>query len=83
VLPVRGADVVETLDQLAVEEPLEIRLGGIAFTVTMRKPGDDETLVAEPLHSEGFIHGPDYLDVIARYRGPDVGPTPAAWCTYS
>ena len=33
VLKVRGADVVEAPDQLAVEEPLEIRLGGIAFTL--------------------------------------------------
>ena len=71
VLKVRGADVVETPDQLAVEEPLEIRLGGIAFTVTMRTPGDDEDLVAGLLHSEGLIRGPDNLDVIARYRGPD------------
>ena len=31
-------------DQLAVEEPLEIRLAGRQFTVTMRTPGHDEEL---------------------------------------
>jgi FdhD protein len=71
VLKIRGSDVVETPDQLAVEEPLEIRLGGIAFTVAMRTPGDDEDLVAGLLHSEGLIRDADNLDVIARYRGPD------------
>src|SRR4029077_4508322 len=71
VLKVRGADAIETLDHLAVEEPLEIRLGGLAFTVTMRTPGDDEDLVAGLLHAEGLIRDADNLDVIARYRGPD------------
>jgi FdhD protein len=33
-------------EQLAVEEPLEIRLGGRRFTLTMRTPGNDEELVA-------------------------------------
>ncbi len=71
VLKVRGCAAIETPDQLAVEEPLEIRLGGIAFTVTMRTPGDDEDLVAGLLHSEGLIRSADNLDVMARYRGPD------------
>ncbi|MGH7905179.1 MAG: formate dehydrogenase accessory sulfurtransferase FdhD [Candidatus Binataceae bacterium] len=42
-------------DSLAVEEPLEIRLGGHRFTVTMRTPGHDEDLVAGFLLSEGFV----------------------------
>jgi FdhD protein len=71
VLRVRGADAVEALDQLAVEEPLEIRLAGLAFTVTMRTPGADEDLVAGLLYAEGLICDADNLDVIARYRGPD------------
>ena len=71
ILRVHGADGTETLDQLAVEEPLEIRLGGLAFTVTMRTPGADEDLVAGLLHTEGLIRGADNLDVIARYRGTD------------
>ncbi len=32
-------------DALAVEEPLEIRLGGRSLTVTMRTPGHDVELV--------------------------------------
>jgi len=61
-------------DQLAVEEPLEIRLAGMSLAVTMRTPGDDEELVAGFLFSERIIVGPDDLDVIARYRAPDVDP---------
>ena len=70
VLKVFRSDAIETLDQLAVEEPLEIRLGGLAFTVTMRTPGHDEDLTAGLLLSEGVIRGVDNLDVIARYPGP-------------
>src|SRR5262249_25611092 len=70
VLKVSWSDAVETVDHLAVEEPLEVRLGGLAFTVTMRPPGHDEDLVAGLLLSEGLIRGTDNLDVIARYPGP-------------
>ena len=31
-------------DEVAVEEPLEIRVDGAALAVTMRTPGDDEEL---------------------------------------
>ncbi|HEY7040263.1 MAG TPA: formate dehydrogenase accessory sulfurtransferase FdhD [Methylomirabilota bacterium] len=58
-------------DQLAVEEPLEIRLGGMAFSVTMRTPGHDQDLVAGLLYSEGLIRDADNLDLIAHYRGAD------------
>ena len=44
-------------DELAVEEPLEIRLGGKSLAVTMRTPGDDEELVAGFLLSERVIEG--------------------------
>ena len=33
-------------DALAVEEPLEIRINGKPFSVTMRSPGDDFDLMA-------------------------------------
>ena len=42
-------------DVLAAEEPLEIRIGGRSFAVTMRTPGDDFDLVAGFLVSEGII----------------------------
>jgi FdhD protein len=41
-------------DDLAVEEPLEIRVGGEAIAVTMRTPGHDEELAIGFLRSEGF-----------------------------
>jgi FdhD protein len=40
---------------LAVEEPLEIRVGGRSLTVTMRTPGHDFDLAAGLLVSEGVI----------------------------
>lgn len=74
VVKVRGAGAFEAEDRLAVEEPLEIRLGGTSFSVTMRTPGHDEELVAGLLFSEGIIQSADNLDVLARYRDPDTTP---------
>lgn len=45
-------------DEVAVEEPLEIRVAGRAVAVTMRTPGDDEELALGFLHGEGLIDGP-------------------------
>ena len=42
-------------DLLAVEEPLEIRLGRMSLSVTMRTPGDDFDLAAGFLFAEGII----------------------------
>src|ERR1022692_4307478 len=42
-------------DLLAVEEPLEIRVGGEPLAVTMRTPGDDIDLAAGFLAGEGVI----------------------------
>jgi FdhD protein len=42
-------------DVLAGEEPLEIRLGTMSFSVTMRTPGEDFDLAAGFLVSEGII----------------------------
>ena len=53
-------------DSLAGEEPLEIRTGGQAITVTMRTPGSDVELVHGFLLSEGVIHSRDDV-VTARY----------------
>lgn len=71
VVRVRGRDGSRRVDHVAVEEPLEIRLGGQSLAVTMRTPGDDEELVAGFLHSERVIADADDLDVIARYRVTD------------
>ena len=50
-------------DTVAGEEPLEIRIGGVPISTTMRTPGHDIELVHGLLHSEGIISGP--RDVIA------------------
>jgi FdhD protein len=41
-------------DQVAVEEPLELRIGGLAIAVTMRTPGHDEELAIGFCLSEGI-----------------------------
>jgi FdhD protein len=50
-------------DEVAVEEPLEIRAGGEPLAVTMRTPGHDEELALGFLFGEGLIDG-------ARAAGP-------------
>ena len=44
----------EDADVVAVEEPLEIRVGGVPVAVTMRTPGHDEELAAGFLLGEGL-----------------------------
>jgi len=45
---------VEESDRLAVEEPLEIRIGGEPVAVTMRTPGNDEELALGFCITEGL-----------------------------
>lgn len=51
-------------DEVAVEEPLEIRVDGRALAVTMRTPGHDEELAA------GFLCGEGLIDVAPAQIGP-------------
>src|SRR6266550_3215983 len=48
-------------DELAEEEPLEVRVRGRAVSVTMRTPGNDAELAAGFLLTEGIIHRPQDL----------------------
>jgi len=58
----RGQPTREFPDDLADEEPLEIRVNNHAVSVTMRTPGHDEELAAGFLLSEGMIRST--LDVL-------------------
>ena len=51
--------IAQGRDELAVEEPLEIRARGRAVSVTMRTPGDDDELAAGFLLGEGIIRRRD------------------------
>lgn len=46
----------KVLDSLTVEEALQININGKPFTVSMRTPGDDVSLVRGLLHAEGVIN---------------------------
>ncbi len=56
----------ERPDSVVVEEPLELRIGASALTVTMRTPGHDIEWVHGFLHAEGIIASRDDV-VSARY----------------
>src|SRR6202011_2117810 len=74
----RGGSLKPEPDHLAIEEPLEIRLGGRRFTLTMRTPGNDEELVVGFLLAEGFIESRADLGEVRRLRGPKGAPDPNA-----
>lgn len=57
-------------DPVAVEEPLEIRVEGESFAVTMRTPGEDHELAAGFLFAEGVIDARDDLVAIASVDDP-------------
>ena len=52
-------------DELAVEEPLQIRLAGEDVVVTMRTPGNDDELAAGFLFTEGIIAGKHHIEEIS------------------
>src|SRR3954471_22021898 len=59
---VSGAERERVRDEVAVEEPLEIRVDGRALAVAMRSPGEDEELAAGFLAGEGLIGGRDDIE---------------------
>jgi FdhD protein len=67
-----GTEYKELSDALAVEEPLEIRLGipshgrieHRAISITMRTPGDDLELAAGFLFTEGILTFPDQIKTL-------------------
>lgn len=68
---VERADRVARPDTVAVEEPLEIRVGHESVTATMRTPGDDFDLTLGHLLTEGMV-GSSH-DVATMMHCTDVG----------
>lgn len=60
------AERQQAIDSLAVEEPMELRVGGRSLAVTMRTPGSDIELAHGFLLTEGVITKVDDV-VTARY----------------
>jgi FdhD protein len=56
-----GEAPISRPDRLAVEEPLEIRVGAETLAVTMRTPGHDFDLAAGWLLAEGIVSRPDEI----------------------
>lgn len=57
-----GEEILE--DALVVEEPMEIRVDGIALAVVMRTPGSDSDLALGFALTEGIVTGPGSIDSI-------------------
>ncbi|MFZ0157442.1 MAG: formate dehydrogenase accessory sulfurtransferase FdhD [Kineosporiaceae bacterium] len=76
-----GAAPLSRADTLAVEEPLELRLGEQTFTTTMRTPGHDLDLALGFLVGEGVITGP--ADVLSARHCPDAGRDSAGEPTHN
>lgn len=69
----RWPDGATELDEVAVEEPLEIRVDDRPLAVTMRTPGHDLDLAAGFLLTEGVIDGADDLTALAGLNENTVG----------
>jgi FdhD protein len=61
---IRGSERERVEDEIAIEEPLEIRVDGEPLAVTMRTPGEDEELAVGFLAGEGLIAGPGDVDAV-------------------
>ncbi|WP_156759677.1 formate dehydrogenase accessory sulfurtransferase FdhD [Microbacterium karelineae] len=68
-----GSDPRRRPDALAVEEPLEIRVGGQPLSVTMRTPGHDVELATGFLLSEGVVRDGSGIAAAIHCGGPGAG----------
>ena len=67
-----GREGSDDLDLVAVEEPLEIRIGDKPIAVTMRTPGDDFELAAGFLFTENIVRERAMIDGIRHWGSPNV-----------
>jgi len=66
---VAGRNSEKREDLVAVEEPMEIRVGEHSIAVTMRTPGNDFELAAGFLFTEGVVTRPEELKSIRHCAG--------------
>lgn len=71
-VPVLRVPGGEESDAVAVEEPLEIRVGERSLAVTMRTPGDDFDLAAGFLFTEGVLSSFASIDGFRHWGSPNV-----------
>ena len=64
---------VATLDAIAVEEPLEIRVEGEPIAITMRTPGEDESLAAGFCLAEGIVTVADDIESVRPCPSSEAG----------
>ncbi len=70
VLALRAGTARERMDDIAAEEPLEVRVGGVPVAVTMRTPGEDFELALGFCLSEGIVGTADEVAAIRYCTGP-------------
>lgn len=81
-----GGHARETLETVVAEEALQIKLNGMAYTITMRTPGQDKMLTAGLLFTERVIRSAESIIGMAEIPAPfgtetlivDVQVTPEA-----
>jgi FdhD protein len=61
------------IDALTVEEALQIDINGKPFTVSMRTPGEDRSMVRGLLHAEGIINDIDFVPDMVLKKENDQG----------
>lgn len=69
------AGATDVLDTLTVEAVLQIRVNTIAYTTTVRTPGDDEQLARGLLFTEGVITKPEATLSFESIVDPETGIT--------
>lgn len=71
VLRHQGGDSSHDDDDVAIEEPLELRIDGVPMLVTMRTPGDDVDLAVGLLVTEGIARSVHDVGGVTPCPGPD------------
>jgi FdhD protein len=71
VLRITDGEATHAWDRLAAEEPMEIRVGGEAVSVTMRTPGHDFELALGFCLTEGIVEDPGAVETLRYCAGED------------